>query len=104
MADLELLTFADATAFSRWLEANGEASPGVLLRLAKRGAPETTISKTEAIDCALAYGWIDGQLGGLGRTLLQDPIHAPAAWERLVAAKPRAGREARERRSDATAW
>ena len=39
-----------------------------------------------------------------GRTLLQDPVHAPAAWERLVAAEPRAGRETGEGGSYATAW
>lgn len=63
MADLPLLTFPDAAAFSAWLEANGGTSPGAWLRFAKRGAPEATVSKSDAIDCALAHGWIDGQLG-----------------------------------------
>ena len=43
MADLKLLTFADAAAFSQWLEANGEASPGVWLRFAKRGESELDV-------------------------------------------------------------
>lgn len=61
--ELPLLTFADAAAFERWLEEHGESAPGAWLRFAKQGAPETTISKSDAIDCALAYGWVDGQLG-----------------------------------------
>jgi uncharacterized protein YdeI (YjbR/CyaY-like superfamily) len=62
-ADLPLLTFADAVAFERWLHEHGKKSSGVWLRFAKRGAPETTVSKSDAIDCALAFGWVDGQLG-----------------------------------------
>jgi uncharacterized protein YdeI (YjbR/CyaY-like superfamily) len=37
-------------------------SPGLWLRLAKRGAPERTLTRSEAIDAALCHGWIDGQL------------------------------------------
>jgi len=61
--DLPLLTFADVAALEQWLEAQGASAPGAWLRFAKLGAPEATISKSDAIDCALAYGWVDGQLG-----------------------------------------
>ena len=61
--DLPLLTFADRESLERWLDEQGEASPGAWLRFAKQGAPESTVSKSDAIDCALAYGWVDGQLG-----------------------------------------
>ena len=60
---LPLLTFADAAGFERWLDDNGEASAGAWLRFAKQSAPEATLSKSDAIDCALAHGWVDGQLG-----------------------------------------
>jgi uncharacterized protein YdeI (YjbR/CyaY-like superfamily) len=59
---LPVLEFRDAEAFERWLEANGDA-PGAWLKFAKKGALMTTLAKTEAIDCALCHGWIDGQLG-----------------------------------------
>ena len=67
MADdaLPLLTFADAASFERWLEEHGHTSPGAWLCLAKQGAPAPTVSKSDAIDCALAFGWVDGQLGRL---------------------------------------
>jgi uncharacterized protein YdeI (YjbR/CyaY-like superfamily) len=63
--DLPLLTFADADSLRRWLDEQGETSRGAWLRFAKQGAPEPTVSKSDAIDCALAYGWVDGQLGSL---------------------------------------
>ena len=61
--ELPLLTFADAESLERWLADQGEASAGAWFRFAKQGAPEPTVSKSDAIDCALAYGWVDGQLG-----------------------------------------
>jgi len=61
--DLPLLTFADAASLEQWLEAHGASAAGAWLRFAKQGAPEATVSKSDAIDCALAYGWVDGQLG-----------------------------------------
>ena len=61
--DLPLLTFADAASLEQWLEAQGDGAAGAWLRFAKQGAPEATISKSDAIDCALAHGWVDGQLG-----------------------------------------
>jgi uncharacterized protein YdeI (YjbR/CyaY-like superfamily) len=65
MADdrLPLLTFPDAASLDRWLDEHGATSPGAWLRFAKKDAAETTISKSDAIDCALAHGWVDGQLG-----------------------------------------
>jgi uncharacterized protein YdeI (YjbR/CyaY-like superfamily) len=62
-APLPLLTFVDCGAFEVWLADQTADAEGAWLRFAKQGAPEQTITKTEAIDCALSYGWIDGQLG-----------------------------------------
>jgi uncharacterized protein YdeI (YjbR/CyaY-like superfamily) len=84
--DLPLLTFADAAAFERWLDDHGASSPGVWLRFAKQGAPETTVSKSDAIDCALAYGWVDGQLGRLDQHFFKTrftPRRARSAWSQL---------------------
>ena len=61
--DLPLLTFADAASFEAWLERHADRAPGAWLRFAKKAAPEATLSNSDAIDCALAYGWADGQLG-----------------------------------------
>lgn len=82
-ADLPLLTFADAGAFERWLDAHGTSAPGAWLRFAKQGAPAATISKSDAIDCALAYGWVDGQLGRVDENFFKTrftPRRPHSAW------------------------
>jgi uncharacterized protein YdeI (YjbR/CyaY-like superfamily) len=61
--NLPLLTFRDAVAFETWLAEQPETATGVWLTFGKPGAPQKTLSKSDAIDSALAYGWIDGQLG-----------------------------------------
>ena len=61
--EIALLTFADASGFEDWLAAQPENAPGAWLKFAKKGSPETTIAKSDAIDCALAHGWVDGQIG-----------------------------------------
>ena len=61
-AGLPISVFADSRAFDAWLESQGPIAPGLWLRFAKKGAPEPTLTKSEAIDAALCHGWIDGQL------------------------------------------
>jgi uncharacterized protein YdeI (YjbR/CyaY-like superfamily) len=61
-AGLPILAFADARAFDAWLQSQGPMAPGLWLKLAKKGAPERTLTRSEAIDAALCHGWIDGQL------------------------------------------
>jgi len=60
---LATIEVADLAAWERWLERNHDRSPGVWLKLAKTSAPRTTISRVDAMDAAVSYGWIDGQLG-----------------------------------------
>jgi uncharacterized protein YdeI (YjbR/CyaY-like superfamily) len=60
---LPMLAFADAEAFLRWLEAPACAQ-GAWLKFARNNRA-STLSKAEAIDCALRHGWIDGQIARL---------------------------------------
>lgn len=53
--------FADADAFRDWLEANHAEHPGIWMKIAKKGASVSTVSYEQALDVALAFGWIDGQ-------------------------------------------
>ena len=55
------LAFADARAFQAWLEKNHASSDGIWLKLAKKATGLPSVSYAEAIDVALAWGWIDGQ-------------------------------------------
>ena len=84
--DLPLLTFADSESLERWLDEQGEASPGAWLRFAKQGAPEPTVTKSDAIDCALAYGWVDGQLGRVDVHFFKTrftPRRPRSAWSQI---------------------
>jgi uncharacterized protein YdeI (YjbR/CyaY-like superfamily) len=58
---LPILECADQTAWEQWLNDNHPDSPGVWLKLAKKSSPTATVSYAEAMDVALAYGWIDSQ-------------------------------------------
>ncbi len=59
---LPIIGFEDAATFGAWLAAEPRTSKGLWLKLAKKGAAVTSLSKAEAIDAALCHGWIDGQL------------------------------------------
>lgn len=56
-----VLKFADGQAFRRWLEEHAAESAGVWLLFGKKGGPATLTSQ-EALEEALCFGWIDGQL------------------------------------------
>ena len=57
------LVVRDAAAWRRWLGANHSRSDGVWLVLSKQGTVRPTRLKyAEALEEALAHGWIDGQL------------------------------------------
>ncbi len=59
--DLPIRLFQDEKAWAEWLEKHHRSSTGIWLRLAKKGSALRSISYAEALDCALCYGWIDGQ-------------------------------------------
>jgi uncharacterized protein YdeI (YjbR/CyaY-like superfamily) len=57
------LIVEDAAAWAAWLARRHTTSDGVWLALAKRGAhPPTRLRYQEALEEALCYGWIDGQV------------------------------------------
>jgi uncharacterized protein YdeI (YjbR/CyaY-like superfamily) len=60
--DLEELLVPDAAAWRAWLEENHKTSPGVWLVLHKKGGTVTALDYPAALDEALCFGWIDGQL------------------------------------------
>jgi uncharacterized protein YdeI (YjbR/CyaY-like superfamily) len=63
-SDLPILELPDRGAWTAWLEDNHASSPGVWLKLAKKGAPSPTVAYPEALEEAIRYGWIDGQKRG----------------------------------------
>lgn len=85
---LELTRVAE---WSAWLERNGAQSKGVLLRLGKKAA--RTLTYAEALDAALAWGWIDSQKRSLdAEAWLQrfSPRKAQSPWSKINRAKAEA--------------
>ena len=59
--DYPTLAFKTQKAFETWLAKNHAKSPGVWLKLAKKGSGVKSITYAEAVEASLCYGWIDGQ-------------------------------------------
>jgi uncharacterized protein YdeI (YjbR/CyaY-like superfamily) len=60
---LPIVTFLSPDEWEAWLEDEHATSAGVWLKIAKKGSGRWSVSYDEALDVALAYGWIDGQKG-----------------------------------------
>jgi uncharacterized protein YdeI (YjbR/CyaY-like superfamily) len=60
----DILTFPDRNAFRNWLTENITNSGGVWLLFGKKGGP-ATLSANDALEEALCFGWIDGQMKSL---------------------------------------
>jgi len=84
--DLKILLFAGPAELEEWLEANAADSAGIWLKIAKKGAPEPSVTYAEALELALCFGWIDSQKRGLDDThFLQrfTPRRPRGRWSRI---------------------
>ncbi len=59
--EMEQRQFATGKAWWNWLQKEHAKSPGIWMKIAKKGAPESSVQYPEALDAALCFGWIDGQ-------------------------------------------
>ncbi len=60
--DLPTVQAKDRRAWRNWLATHHASAPGAWLRFAKKGSPGRTVTYGEAIEEALCFGWIDGQV------------------------------------------
>jgi uncharacterized protein YdeI (YjbR/CyaY-like superfamily) len=60
MAD-DILHCASADEFAAWLEANHRTAGEIWLALPKKGTGVPSVTRSEALDVVLCYGWIDGK-------------------------------------------
>ena len=84
--ELPVLSFEDTLAWSTWLASHHASSRGVWMKIAKKGSRSTSVSYGEALEAALAWGWIDGQKGKLDETWwLQrfTPRGAKSIWSKI---------------------
>lgn len=83
MSDLAEMLVQDAEAWHAWLDRHHAAHPGVWLVLHEKGCQSTALTYPQALDEALCFGWIDGQI-----TRRDDGSY-------IASASRRAGRTAR---------
>jgi uncharacterized protein YdeI (YjbR/CyaY-like superfamily) len=63
--DLPIIPFASRDAWGAWLEGQHATSDGLWLKLAKKYSGLETVTYDQAVEIALCYGWIDGQVRSL---------------------------------------
>jgi uncharacterized protein YdeI (YjbR/CyaY-like superfamily) len=66
--EIPIISFAQPRAWAAWLASNHASSRGVWLKLAKKASGIESINYAEALEVALAWGWIDGQKRSLDDT------------------------------------
>jgi uncharacterized protein YdeI (YjbR/CyaY-like superfamily) len=82
--------FATAADFRRWLQANHETAPELLVGFWKKGTGRASIDWPEARDEALCVGWIDGirkSLGAESYTIRFTPRRKGSIWSRVNVAR-----------------
>lgn len=83
-----VLVFAGAAGWRKWLAEHQGRKEGVWLQLSKAGAKGLTYR--EAVDVALAWGWIDSQARPLdhqGWLQRYSPRRAKSPWSKINRAK-----------------
>ena len=82
------LPFKTQKAFAAWLEENHASSTGLWIKFFKKGSGVATVTYDEALDEALCWGWIDGQV---------KPLDDKAWIRRFTPRGPRSGWAKRNR-------
>jgi uncharacterized protein YdeI (YjbR/CyaY-like superfamily) len=80
------LGFKTAAAFRAWLATNHDQCEGIWLRLFKKDSGRAAVTYAEALDEALCFGWIDGQVKSLDElSWIQrfTPRRARSGWSKL---------------------
>lgn len=78
--------FPTEADFRRWLEANHETAPELLVGFWKKGSGKPSIDWPQARDQALCFGWIDGirkSLGDDAYTIRFTPRRKGSIWSKV---------------------
>ncbi len=59
--EMPVVSFAETEEWSAWLASRHQSSIGVWVKIARKVSGQASITYAEALDVALAWGWIDGQ-------------------------------------------
>jgi uncharacterized protein YdeI (YjbR/CyaY-like superfamily) len=82
--------FKDQAAWHAWLEKHHEDPEGIWLHIAKKNSGVATVTYDEALETALCFGWIDGQLRAHdAKTFVRKftPRRGRSIWSKVNRAK-----------------
>ena len=83
---LDVLPFPTADAWHRWLEEHHSSSPGLWVKIAKKGSGIDSVHYPDVLESALCFGWIDGHRRALDEDhFLQrfTPRRARSRWSQI---------------------
>jgi uncharacterized protein YdeI (YjbR/CyaY-like superfamily) len=78
--------FASREAWEAWLSENHQTSQGIWLELAKKESGLKSVSRPDALEVALCYGWIDGQAASVDEKRWRQrftPRRARSKWSEI---------------------
>jgi uncharacterized protein YdeI (YjbR/CyaY-like superfamily) len=84
--DLPVELFPSQANWEAWLEQHHASVPGVWVKFAKKGSGVQSVSYGDAVESALCFGWIDGQMKSLDeRFYLQrfTPRRRRSSWSKV---------------------
>ena len=86
MPDYPTLSFDSQDAWAAWLDENHSASDGIWIKIAKKASGIPSVTYPEAVEEALAYGWIDGQMKRIDDDFFVQkftPRRARSKWSKV---------------------
>jgi uncharacterized protein YdeI (YjbR/CyaY-like superfamily) len=86
IAGLPVLLFATQQEWEAWLAEHHADSQGIWVKLAKKNGGVATVTYLEALDSALCYGWIDGQVKAHDAACYMQrftPRRPKSAWSKI---------------------
>ncbi len=84
--ELPVILFKNKNDLSDWLENNCTIATGIWLRFAKKSSGIKSVTYGEAVEVALCYGWIDGQVKKFDEyTYMQrfTPRRPKSGWSKI---------------------
>ena len=84
------LDFRSAAAWRKWLAKNHDKSQGEWVHMYKKGAARSGLRYQDALDEALCFGWIDGQIRAVDSDKFRQrwtPRRKDSIWSRVNKAK-----------------
>ena len=86
MPDYPTRSFESQNSWRAWLDEHHSVSDGVWIKIAKKASGISSVTYDEAVEEALCYGWIDGQMKRLDDDFFVQkftPRRARSKWSKV---------------------